>query len=77
MNHRPDQSAQFLSDPAMYINDGKRRPDPTPEEIKRECLKLQKNWSVNERRQRIGWVPPPLTIPECKPVEPSDDYSRA
>jgi hypothetical protein len=32
-----------------------RKPDdPTPEEIHQACLRIQKNWSEEERRYRAG-----------------------
>lgn len=31
-----------------------KRPDPTPEEIRLECEKIQATWSEGERRERAG-----------------------
>lgn len=28
---------------------------PTPAEIRRECLRIQQEWSETERRRRAGW----------------------
>ena len=45
-------------------------PDPTPEEIRRECERIQETWSEDERARRRGGIPkekrPLLMVPFVK-----------
>lgn len=42
-----------------------RRPDPTPEEIRRRCLEVQATWSPSQRqRRRVDYDRLPWTVPE-------------
>ena len=44
---------------------------PSPDEIRRRCMEIQKEWSVRERAKRAGvfgrpatWTPPTVTVSE-------------
>jgi len=46
---------------------------PSPEEIRRRCLEIQKEWSPRERAKRAGifgrqsvWMPPVVTVCEME-----------
>ena len=46
---------------------------PSPEEIRRRCLEIQKEWSPRERTKRAGifarqstWMPPVVTVCEME-----------
>jgi len=42
VNRKPQEEPEFLAD------------DPSPEEIKAECLRIQTSWTEAERRYRAG-----------------------
>ena len=43
VSHQPKDEPEFLAD------------DPSPEEIRAECLKIQTTWSESERLYRAGF----------------------
>ena len=58
---------------------GRRRGDPTPEEIQDECRKIRKGWSSGERILRRArckkhrWRLPKIHLDEVDEDKPADD----
>ena len=51
-----------------------RNPDPTHEEIREACLKIQREWSEREFEKRAGIRPAPWSAPVVSlPDDQSDD----
>lgn len=44
--------------------------DPSPEEIRRECRRIQAEWSSNRRRRRTARPVPPWSVPVVKNGSP-------
>jgi hypothetical protein len=50
--------------------DGRRRDDPTPEEIEEACKRIRKGWNTGERiLRRSRGTGPPWPLPEVDPDE--------
>jgi hypothetical protein len=46
-----------------------KKPDPTPEEIKAECEKIQQEWTENQKRSRTVKGPDRWELPEYNVME--------
>jgi hypothetical protein len=58
--------------------DGRRRDDPTPEEIQGECERIRKGWSSGDRiLRRARWRRQPWRLPEIPMGEGDVDSHEA
>jgi hypothetical protein len=56
--------------------DGRRRDDPTPEEIEEECRQIRKSWKSGERTlRRSRWLNRSWRLPEIHGDENDEDTS--
>jgi hypothetical protein len=54
--------------------DGRRRDDPTPEEIQEECKRIRKRWASGERiMRRSRWKKQPWRLPEVHHAEGDEE----
>jgi hypothetical protein len=55
---------------------GRRRDDPTPEEIEEECRQIRKGWKSGERiLRRSRWLKKRWRLPEIHGDESDEDAS--
>lgn len=44
--------------------------DPSPEEIRKACRNIRREWSASERRKRASWQVQPWMVPIVRNNEP-------
>jgi hypothetical protein len=60
MRHLPQRH------PPRDSEDTRLPQDPTPEEIRRECRRIQAEWSESARNRRMAIPIPPWSVPMVK-----------